>query len=457
MEERDVVILGGGPAGYRAALRVSQLNGKATLIENDALGGTCINRGCIPVRTLLRATEIVDLSKYAKDYGVNYKETEIDLSKMISRKSIIIRTLLTGLKQSLLGNGVEVIEGVGKLLTPSKLEVQLNNGNKKEITARKIIIATGSKWKKPSIPGGDDIITPNEVLELKVIPKSMIILGGGFIGTSIATIFSKLGTQITILEESPKILPEFDREIVSIFEKELENNKIQTYTEAHVERIEEKREEEQSAVLSVKGKEIKMTAQYLVVAEEREANIKEIELNKVRIKMNDKKGIAVNKRMETNVATILAAGDVTMQQMWTHVAYVEGMVAAENAMGRDSELDYKAIPYGTNTFPEISGVGLTEEEAITQGCQVKVGKYPFAGNSLATILGQRIGMVKIITDTKYGQILGVHMIGPRANELIAEAAVAMKLEMTLEDLSTVLHLHPTLSEVFWEMARDDIR
>jgi dihydrolipoamide dehydrogenase len=437
-------------------LRVSQLGGKATLIENDALGGTCINRGCIPVRTLLRVAEMVDLTRYAKDYGVNYKETEIDLSKMISRKNIIIRTLLTGLKQSFSSNGVEVIEGIGRLLSPSKIEVQLKDGGKKEITARKIIIATGAEWKKPSIPGVEKIITPNEVLELKVVPKSMIIIGGGFIGTSIATIYSKLGTQITLLEESPKILHELDREIVSIFEKELENSKIKTYTEAHVDKVEDKGPEEKNVGVAVKGKEIKLETQHLVVAEERESNLKGIDLNKVGIKLNDKQGIAVNRRMETNVPTILAAGDVTMEQMWTHVAYVEGMVAAENAMGRGSEVDYKAIPYGTNTFPEISGVGLTEEEAMVQGRQVKVEKYPFAGNSLATILGQRIGMVKIITDTKYGQILGVHMIGPRANELIGEAAVAMKLEMTLEDLSSVLHLHPTLSEVFWEMARGTI-
>jgi dihydrolipoamide dehydrogenase len=453
MGEKDVVIIGGGPAGYRAAIRVSQLGGKATLIDNDNLGGTCINRGCIPVRAMLRSAEIVDLVRTAKDYGVDFKEAQIDMAKIISRKNIIVRTLVSGVKQALGGNGVEVIEGKGKLLSPSQIEIQSRDGSKKEVKARRIIIATGSRPKKVSIPGASNVITPEEVFELKVVPSSMLIIGGRFVGTSLATIFSRLRSNICIAEASPRILPDADKEIVSLFEKELENAKIQVYTEARVRNVEEKGGEEKEIVLDAKGKEVKFLAQYILVAEEREAGIEGLCLNEVGVKLNGRGGIAVNGKMETNFPTILAAGDVTMQQMWTHVAYAEGIIAAENAMGRNSNINYTIMPYGTNTIPEIAGVGMTEEEAASKDYDIRVGRVPFAGNGLATIFGQRTGFIKIITEARYGQILGVHMMGPRASDLIAEATLAMKLEATPEDLATVLHTHPTLSEVFWEAAR----
>jgi dihydrolipoamide dehydrogenase len=457
MQERDVVIIGGGPAGYRAAIRISQLGGKATLIDNDSLGGTCINHGCIPVRALLRSAEIVDVARIAKDYGVDFKEAQIDMAKIISRKNIVVRTLVSGVKQALGGNGVEVIEGTGRLLSPSQIEILSRDGGKKEIKARRIIIATGSGPKKASILGASNVITPEEAFELKMIPSSMLIVGGRFIGSSLATIFCRLGSKICIVESSPQILPGVDKEIASLFEKELENLKIQVYTEARLRSIEEKGKEEKEVVLDAKGKEVKFRAHYLLVAEEREAGIEGLCLDEVGIKLNKWGGIAVNGRMETNIPTILAAGDVTMEQMWTHVAYSEGMTAAENAMGKDSKINYSGIPYGTNTIPEIAGVGMTEEEAAGNGHDIRVGRVPFAGNGLATIFGQRTGLIKIITEGKYGQILGVHMMGPRASDLIAEATLALRLETTLEDIARVLHFHPTFSEAFGEAARSLIQ
>ena len=456
MEERDIVIIGGGPAGYVAAIRVSQLGRKATIIENDTVGGTCLNRGCIPTRALVRAVEFIDLAKSAKDYGVNYGEAGVDFSKMMARKDTIVKTIVSGVKLLLEGNGVEVINGTAKLLSPSQLEVQLGDGTKKEITAQKIIIATGSKYKKVSIPGGEGekVITTTEALELKEIPKSMLIMGGGFIGTSFATIFSRPGTRVTIVEQSPWIVPEIDREIVSILEKELKKEKIQAHTEAQVMRIEEGEQGEKNIALTIKGEETSLPAEYVLMAGEREANTDGIGLEKAGVALNEKGGITINKRMETSVPAILAAGDVTMQQLWTHAAYAEGTVAAENACGKGSEIDYNVIPYWTNTFPEMSGVGITEEEAVAQGYQVRVGRFPFAGNGMATIMGQRTGMIKIITDEKYGQILGVHIIGPRATDLIPEAALAMKLDATPEDISATMHAHPTLSEALWEAAKD---
>ncbi|MDH5363624.1 MAG: dihydrolipoyl dehydrogenase [Dehalococcoidia bacterium] len=433
MEERDVVIVGGGPAGYVAAIRVSQLGGKATLIENNTIGGTCLNRGCIPTRALVRGVEFIDLAKSAGDYGVSYLKSEIDFSKMMARKDTIVRTIVAGVKLLLEGNGVEVINGTGKLLSPSQLEVKLSDGTKKEITARRIIIATGSRGKKVSVPRGEGekVINTTEALELKEIPKSMRIIGGGFIGIAFATIFSKLGTSVTIVEPSPPILAEIDREIVSILEKELKKAKIQVYTQAQA----------------------NLTAEYILTTE-REANANGLGLDKAGVELSDKGGITVNKRMETGVPNILAAGDVTMEHMWTHVAFAEGIVAAENAMGKSSEIDYTVIPYWASTFPEISAVGITEEEATSRGYQVRVGRFLFAGNGMATILGQRTGMIKVITEEKYGQILGVHIIGPQASNLIQEAALAMKLDATPEDISLTMHGHPTLSEALWEAAKD---
>ena len=433
MEERDVLIVGGGPAGYVAAIRVSQLGGKATLIENNTVGGTCLNQGCIPTRALVRGVEFIDLAKSAKDFGVSCKEAEVDFSRMMARKDTIVRTVVAGVKLLLEGNGVEVINGTGKFLSPSQLEVKLPDGTKKEITARRIIIATGSRDKKVAVPGGEGekVINTTQALELKEVPKSMLIIGGGFIGIALATIFSRLGTGVTIVEPSPRLLPEIDREIVSILEKELKKAKIQVYTQAQA----------------------NLTAEYVLLTE-REANTDELGLDKAGVKLNDKGGIAVNRRMETNVPAILAAGDVTMEHMWTHVAFAEGIIAAENATGKSSEIDYTVIPYCANTFPEISGVGITEDEANAKGYQVRVGRFPFAGNGMATILGQRTGMIKVITEEKYGQILGVHIIGPQASNLIPEAALAMKLDATPEDIGLTMHSHPTLSEALWEAARD---
>ena len=456
MEEKDIVIVGGGPAGYVPAIRVSQLGRKATLIEQDTLGGTCLNRGCIPTRALARGVELIDLAKSAKDYGVNCGEIEVDLAKMMARKDIVVRTVVSGVKMLLDGNGVEVINGTATLLSPTQLEVQLGDGTRQEISARKIIIATGSRSKAVSVPGGEDerIITPTEALALTEVPKSMLIIGGGFIGIAFATIFSKLGTKVIIAEPSPRMLPEIDREIVSILEKELERGKIETHTEAQVRRIEAGEQGEQNIAVTIKGEETNLAAEYVLMADGREANTDGLGLDTAGVELSDRQGIVVNKRMETSVPAILAAGDVTGQRMWTHVAFAEGIVAAENAVGKGSEIDYTVIPYWANTSPEVSGVGLTEEEAIAEGYQIRVGRFPFAAAGMATILGQRTGMVKMITEVDYGQILGVHIVGPRATDLIAEAALAMKLEATPEDIRAIMHSHPTLSEALWEAALD---
>jgi dihydrolipoamide dehydrogenase len=454
MEERDVVIIGGGPAGYTAAIRVMQLGGKATVIEKDAIGGICLNHGCIPTVALARAVELLEMGKNAKDYGITYKDTKVDFKKMMSKKEAVVKTLVSGVKQTLDAYGVEVIEATGKLISPSLIEARLKDGTKKEQKARKIIISTGARYPKVSFSGGvGKVINPIEASKLDEIPKSIMIAGGGFIGTVFVTIFSKLGVKVSLIEESPRILPQVDKEIVFILEKEFKDNNVQLYSKARIKNIELGREGGLNILIDAKGEEVEIKAQYVLMTESREANIDELGLREIGIELNDKGGISVNERMETSVPGIFAVGDVTMKHLWTTVAYFEGMTAGENAMGQNSKIDYRAIPLWIHSIPQVSCVGMTEEMAVAEGYQVKIGRFPFAGNGMATILGQRIGMVKVIKEEGFGEILGVHMIGPRTGDLIAEATLAMKVELTPGEIAKTFHVHPSLSEVLWEATR----
>jgi len=454
MEDRDIVIIGGGPAGYMAAIRVTQLGGKATIIEKDAIGGMCLNHGCIPTVALARAVELIEMGKNANDYGITCKDVEIDFQKMMSKKETVVRTLVSGVRQMLEAYGVELIEGTGKFISPSQVEVHIKDGMKKELKARKVIISTGSRYPKVSSSGAvEGIINPIEALKFNEIPRSMMIVGGGFIGSSLATIFSRLGTKVSLVEESSRLLPQIDKEIVTILEKQFKDNDIQIYSRARVLNIESGKENSLNILIDVKGQELTVGAQYALMTESREANIDGLGLKEAGVSLNEKGGIAVNRQMETNAPGIFAVGDVTMEHMWTTVAYFEGITSAENAMGQNSKIDYSAIPYWTPTIPEISSVGMTEEEAVAEGYKVKLGRFPFAGNGMAAILGQRTGMVKIIKEERYGEILGVHMIGPRTADLIAEAALAMKVEATPREIAKTFHVHPSLSEALWEAAR----
>jgi dihydrolipoamide dehydrogenase len=455
LEGRDVVIIGGGPAGYTAAIRAAQLGAKATIVEKDTIGGICVNHGCIPTLALARAVELIEMGKSAKEYGISYEDMKVDFRKVLNKKEAVVKTLVSGVKQMLEAYRVEVIEGTGKLISSSLIEVHLKDGAKRELKARKIIISTGSRYPKVSFSAGEEkVINAVEALRLTEIPKSIGIVGGGFIGAAYASIFSKLGARVSVVEESSRMLPQVDKEIVFILEKEFKDNNIQIYSKARIMNYaESKKEDGLDILIHVKGEEIRAGVQYLLMTEPREANIDGLGLREIGVELNQKNGILVNERMETSIPGIFAAGDVTMEHLWTAVAYFEGVTAAENALGQHSDVDYRAIPLWTRSSPEISCVGMTEEEAIAKGYQVRVGRFPFAGNGMAAILGQRRGMVKVIKEERYGEILGVHMIGPRTGDLIAEAALAMKMEGTPAEIAKTFHVHPSLSEVLWEAAR----
>jgi len=453
MEQRDLIIIGGGPAGYVAAIRARQLGARVALIEKVAMGGTCLNHGCIPVRALTRGTEFIDLPKKAKDYGVDYGDVSVDFSKMMSRKDTVVKTVVGGVELLMRANEIEVLKGMGKLLSSSEVEVLQEDGTTSQISAPRVIIATGAGLQKPDIPGAERIITTEEALKFTEVPRSLLIVGGGSVGFAFATIFSKLGTSVTVIERSSQILPGIDREIVSLLERELRKEKIPVLTDARIEEVRDGEDEDNSIVLSVDEEELTLTAQYVLAAEGWEANIEGLGLDTAGVKLGDG-GIEVNSRMETGVNGIFMAGDVSGEPMLAHVAFAEGRVAAENALGKQSEIDYSVVPRCINTTPEIASVGLTEDEAVAQGYQIKIGRFPFAANGVATILAERSGTVKIISEEKYGQILGVHIIGPRATDLIAEVALAMKLDATPAEISSTIHTHPSLSEALMEAALD---
>jgi dihydrolipoamide dehydrogenase len=455
VEERDLVVIGGGPAGYVAAIRAAQLGGKVTVIENDALGGTCLNRGCVPSKALLHSVELYESMKNAEQYGIKATDVGIDLAKMQARKSKIVSTHVSGVQSLLNGNKVEVIKGRAKLTPSRQVEIDTGQGQKQTVQAEKIILATGGIPIKLPIPGADSpsgIINAESILDIDYIPKSLLMIGGGVIGVEMATILAKLGCQVTIVEMLPHILPLEDAELTSILARALKEDGIQIYEGTKVSSIEDI-EGGKAVTVSDGGAEKKLEAEVVAIAVGYRPNTDGLSLDEAGVTAN-KGAIQVNERMETSVPSVYAAGDVIGGMMLAYVAMEEGVVAAENALGKDSTMDYQAVPRCTFTLPELASVGLSEEEATAQGYQIQVGKFPFTANSMATILGERRGLVKIVTESKYGQILGVHIVGPRATELIAEATLAIKLETSPQEIVATMHAHPTLSEALREAALD---
>lgn len=452
MEEKEVVIIGGGPAGYVAAIRARQLGAKATLVEEDTLGGVCLNRGCIPTRALVRAAELIELPKKAKEYGITYGEPVVDLAKMIARKDTIMKTVVGGVQLLMRENGVDVIKGAGRLLSPSELEIKMPEGTNR-FTAKRIIIATGAHHQKPGVPGGESAITTTEALTMKEVPSSILIMGAGPIGITYATIFSRLGAEVTVIEESKQVLPGFDNEIARLIERELKKIKVKIMNEATLQEIEQGNQNESRVTVMVKDQKVVLTVRYVLVGDTRVPNVAGIGLEYSGVSLVDG-CIKVNHRLETNVAGIYAAGDVIGESMLAHYAFETGRIAAENALGKQSTINQDLVPRCVYSYPEIATVGLTEEQAVAQGYQVKIGRFPFSANGLATVLGERTGFVKVVSETRYGQILGVHILGTLASELISEAVLAMRLEESPSLIGSTIHLHPTLSEALMEAMLD---
>jgi dihydrolipoamide dehydrogenase len=452
MEKRDVVIVGGGPAGYVAAIRAAQLGGGVTLVEEAKLGGTCLNRGCIPTKFMLCSVETYQLIKTAERYGINVSGASLDLTKMQAGKNRIISALTSGVGGLLSGNKVEVVSGRAKLTSSGQIEVDSGQGRRQTLTADKIILATGAKPIVLPIPGADspDIMSIESMLEVKELPKSLVIIGGGVVGVEMATIFAKLGSQVSLVEMMPHCLPAQDDEIALVLEGVLRDDGIQVCCSARVSRIEDI-DDGKAVVFS--GGEVgqRIEAEAVAISVGYRPNIEGLGLKECGVAV-EKGAVRVNERMETSLPNIYAAGDVVGGMMLAYIAIAEGIVAAENARGLKTRMDYNAVPQCIFTLPEVASVGLSEQEATAQGYEIQIGRFPFMANGMAAIVGEQRGLVKVVTEPKYGQILGVHIIGPQATCLIAEAAMAIKQEGTIDDILATIHAHPSLSEAIWEAA-----
>lgn len=454
IEEAEVAIIGGGPAGYVAAIRAAQLGGEVILIEKDKLGGVCLNVGCIPTKVLVRSCEIFSIVEKADKFGLETDEVKIDLSKLMKRKKRVVSRLVGGVNYLLKKNNVKWIKGKGKILDPSTISVESENGNY-QIKSKNIIIATGSSPAILPLEGIDKdcVLTSTEALEIDNPPENLLIVGGGVIGVEFAFIYTTLGSKVTIVEMLPRILPGEDGEITEKLKEIMLKEGITIYTGSVLNSIKKEGKGYKGFIKTPEG-EKEVYFDKILISIGRRPNSQEIGLEKVGIETDDRGWIKVNSQMMTNIPGVYAAGDVIGGYCLAHVAYMEGEIAAENAMKRPSQANYRAVPRFVCSSPEVAAVGLTEEKAREKGYKVRVGKFPFSANGKALILGETDGLVKVVCDSETEEILGVHILGPQATDLILEGTLAVNLESTLEEIIQTIHPHPGLGEAIREAALD---
>ncbi|MCI1945090.1 dihydrolipoyl dehydrogenase [Clostridium luticellarii] len=449
---KKVVVIGGGPGGYIAAIRAAQLGNKVTLIEKEELGGTCLNVGCIPTKTLLHSAELFSEIKDSRNLGIDVGEVSINWKNVQRRRKRVIKKLVSGVKGLLSYNKVNVINGFARMETENSLTVSKEGGKSEKIDFDSAIISTGSVPFAPLIPGIglEGVIDSTGALELESLPETIVIIGGGVIGIEFASLFSSLGKKVTILEMLPFILPPIDRQISSMIADKLSKQGVSINTGCRVTSIE--KGENGLKVDFTKGNDnLNVEAEKVLVAIGRRSNTEGLELEKIGVK-TEKGRVCVDDYMRTNAGSIYAIGDCTGKIMLAHVASEQGVVAAENISGKNVKMDYKTVPSCVYTKPEIASTGLTEEQVKEKGIDYKVGIFPMGANGKAMISKEPDGIIKIIADKKTEEILGVHIMAPRATDFIGEAALALRLEATVDEVVTTIHAHPTINEAFKEAA-----
>jgi len=476
MEGRyDIAIIGGGPGGYVAAIRVAQLGAKVALVEKDRLGGVCLNRGCIPTKALVKSIELLNQLKEAHKLGVIAGEAAFDFASMMAHKKEVVEKLVAGVGALMRANKIEVLRGTGQFLKPGLVRVSGEEGSAQDIAADKIIIATGSVSARPPIPGLDlpGVLTSDDVLELEEVPTDMVIVGGGVIGIEFATIFNALGTKVTIIEMLPRILLPVDHELARRYGQLLKGRGVEVHLNSPVKEIKPKdgrllvrfeapkgevthplaavKENSLHPQTSERMRQGEVEAEKALVATGRTPYTAALNLEELGVKV-ERRAIVVDECLRTSVPDIYAIGDVTGGIMLAHVASYEGEVAAENALGHARQMDYSVVPNCVFSMPEIAGVGFTEEEAKEKGLVYKVSRFPFRASGRALTMGETEGLVKMICEGGTGQVLGLHIIGPHATDLIAEGALAIRLGATARDIAETIHAHPTLPEAVMEAA-----
>lgn len=443
----DVIIIGGGPGGYVAAIKAGQIGLKVALIEKDNVGGVCLNWGCIPTKAMLKTAKLFKQFNNAEKYGLKIEDKnaiKVDLAQIKTRKDKIVHRLTTGVKGLLKKAGVEIISGFGTVIDRETVEV---NGT--TYKTKNLILATGSHPYIPPIKGAKEVLdngnglTAKELLELIELPKSLVIIGGGVIGVEFATLYSNLGTKVTIIEREKNLLSLIDDEVRSTYIKLLKNNNLTIITEGTVQEITE------SHVIYDKNGLEKVEYEKVLFSVGTKPNLKGLE--SLNLKTN-RFGVATNNRMETNIKNVYAIGDMNGIMMLAHVASAEGLVAIENIVKKDVTMDYTKVPSGIYGFPEIAYVGYTEQELKKQNINYKKSIFPLSANGKALAEGESEGFIKILADKEYGELLGVHILAINATDMISEAVTTMELEGTVFEIAKAIHPHPTLSEIVMEAA-----
>ncbi|HET6514190.1 MAG TPA: dihydrolipoyl dehydrogenase [Thermodesulfovibrionales bacterium] len=448
-----IAVLGGGPGGYVAALKASQLGAQVMVIEKDEVGGTCLNWGCIPTKTLIASAEAFLRAKNLADFGIDLAGSlSPNLTKIMERKNKVVSIQVKGIRALFKSWGVSLIEGKGTLVSPGRIEVEKRGGERETVEAEKIIIATGSRPAQvPGLPfDGRNILSSDDMVRVSEIPRSLFIVGAGVIGSEFGCIFNEFGTEVTLVEALSRAVSTEDFEISEQLEREFRKKKIRLITGAGVSKV-ETRTDGLSAVLT-DGTEI--TAEKVLVSIGRALNSEGIGLEALGVEKDARGRIIVNEKMETSVRHIYAVGDVVGGMLLAHKASREGMVAASNACGRESMIDYSVVPAAIFTSPEIASVGMREHEAGEKGIAVRTGHFPFRGLAKAHAIGEISGFIKIVADSETDKVIGGHIIGPHASDLIHEVAVAMEAGLTVRDITATIHAHPTLSEGIYEAAED---
>jgi dihydrolipoamide dehydrogenase len=451
----DIIILGSGPGGYVTGIRASQLGFKVAIVEKENLGGICLNWGCIPTKALLKSAQVFDYLKHASDYGLKVNDVDKDFGAVIKRSRDVADGMSKGVHFLIKKNKIDVIEGAGKVKPGKKVEVKDKDGKTTEYSADHIIIATGARSRElPNLPqDGKKVIGYRQAMTLAEQPKKMIVVGSGAIGVEFAHFYNAMGTEVTVVEFMPNIVPVEDEDVSKQFERSLKKAGIKIMTNASVEKVDTSGNGVKATVKTAKGEEI-LEADILLSAVGIKSNIENIGLEETGIK-TDKDKILVNDFYQTNVAGYYAIGDVVPGQALAHVASAEGILCVEKIAGMHVEpLDYGNIPGCTYATPEIASVGMTEKKAKEAGYEIKVGKFPFSASGKAKAAGTPDGFVKVIFDAKYGEWLGCHMIGAGVTDMIAEAVVARKLETTGHEILKAVHPHPTMSEAVMEAVAD---
>jgi dihydrolipoamide dehydrogenase len=448
-----ISVLGAGPGGYVAAIKAAQLGASVTVIEASEVGGTCLHWGCIPTKALIASAEALNRARNINSFGIDLNgSVSPNLQKIVERKNRVVNIQVKGIKGLFKSWGIKILEGRGTLVSPKKIKVTLRSGGTEEVETDKIIIATGSRPAQiPIFPfDGQRILSSDDAINLSSIPTSLLIVGAGVIGCEFAFIYKEFGADVTMVEMMPRAVSTEDEEISAILEKELKKKKIKLLTSVKVENI-DIREDSVLATLS-DGKTV--DAEKVLVSIGRSMNSNDIGLENIGVQIGQRGEIIVNNKMETNVEGVYAVGDVTGGIMLAHVASKEGMVAAENAVGGNTIMSYDVVPAAIFTSPEIASVGLREKQALEKGYKVKVGRFQYRTLGKAHAIGEITGLIKIIADEENDTILGAHIIGSHASDLVHEAALAVEKKLSARDIAHTIHAHPTLAEGIMEAAED---